>query len=165
MIKKLIAALVIALPICASAQKFGVVDGESLLPQMPEYTAAENQLSEASKKYEAELTNLREELDKKYADFQQLSQDPDTPQSIKDRRLQELTELDQKVQQFVQTAQQDIQRQQAQLMQPIQEKLLRAINTVGQNNNFTILFPIGVALYTGQEVIDATPLVKAELGL
>lgn len=109
MIKKLIVALLVALPLCASAQKLGVVDTSAILPLMPEYKAAEQQLQEASQKYETEFSKLREEMDKKVADYQTLAEDPNTPQSIKERRMQEIQEIDQKVNQFYQTAQQDLQ--------------------------------------------------------
>ena len=165
MIKKILVALLIALPLCASAQKFGTIDGSAILPQMPEFTAANTQIEEASKKYEAEATKLREEIDKKMADFQTLSEDASTPESIKQRRVQELTEMQQKYEQFIQTAQQDLQRQQAQLMQPIQEKLMNAITSVGQENGFTLIFPVDAAAYAGQDVIDVTPLVKTKLGI
>lgn len=165
MIRKFIAAIVIALPMCVSAQKFGTVDSQAILPQMPEYAEAETKISEASKKYEAEFTKLREEQDKKMAEFQTVYEDATVPQSIKERRIQEMQELDQKVQQFAQTAQQDLQRQQAQLIQPIQEKLITAIRAVGQEQGFTLIFPIEATIYQGTDVIDVTPLVKSKLGL
>lgn len=165
MIKKFIAAVVVALPMCLSAQKFGTIDTQAILPQMPEYAEADAKINDASKKYEAEFTKLREEQDKKMAEFQTVYEDATVPQSIKERRLQEMQELEQKVQQFAQTAQQDLQRQHAQLMQPIQEKLLNAIQAVGQEENFTMIFPLDVAAYKGNDVVDVTPLVKAKLGL
>lgn len=165
MVKKLFAALVIALPMCMSAQKFGTVNEQDILPQMPEFTEAQTKLGEASKKYEAEFAKLREEQDKKMSEFQSVYEDATVPQSIKDRRIQEMQELEQKVQQFAQTAQQDLQRQNLQLMQPIQEKLLTAIRAVGQENGFTLIFPLDASVYQGPDVVDVTPLVKAKLGL
>lgn len=165
MIKKLLVALLVALPLCASAQKLGIVDTSSILPLMPEYTAAEQQLQEASKKYETEFSKLREEMEKKFADYQTLSEDPNTPQSIKDRRMQEVQELDQKVNQFYQTAQQDLQRQEQQLLQPVQQKMVEAIQSVGQENGFSMIFPVGAAAFTGTDVVDVTPLVKTKLGI
>lgn len=166
MIKKLIAAIIIALPICVSAQnKFGTVDAQAILPQMPGFTEAQTKLDDASKKYEAEFAKLREEQDKKMAEFQTVYEDTTVPQSIKDRRVQEMQELEQKVQQFAQTAQQDLQRQQMQLLQPVQEELLRAIRAVGEENGFTFIFPIDATIYQGADVIDVTPMVKTKLGL
>ena len=66
MIKKILLALVVALPMCAWAQapKFGIVDVESIIPKMTEFVEAQNKLSEASKTYETEYAKINEELQK-----------------------------------------------------------------------------------------------------
>ena len=94
-----------------------------------------------------------------------MEKDTNTPASIKERRVQEIQELDTKYQQFIQTAERDIQMQQQQLLAPIREKIMIAIKAVGKENGFTAILPEGVAIYTGDDVIDITPLVKAKLGL
>ena len=50
MIKKILLALVMVLPMCvwAQAPKFGIVDVDNIIPQMPEFVEAQNKLSEAS---------------------------------------------------------------------------------------------------------------------
>ena len=167
MIKKFLLALAVALPACAWAQapKFGIVDAESIIPKMAEFVEAQNQIGEASKTYESEYAKINEELQKKYAEFQELEKDSSTLQSIKERRMQDIQELDKKAQQFAQTAQQDLQRQQAQLMQPIQEKMINAIKAVGAEGGFTMIFPEGVPAYVSGDVQDVTALVKAKLGV
>lgn len=167
MLKKLLFALAIAFPACALAQapKFGVVDAEAIIPKMPEYTEAMNKLNEASKTYETEYSNISEELQKKYTEFQELEKDPSTLPSIKERRMQDIQELDKKAQQFAQTAQQDLQRQQAQLMQPVQEKVITAIKAVGTEGGFTMIFPQSVPAYVSGDVQDVTALVKTKLGI
>lgn len=166
MIKKILLALFVAVPaaLCAQA-KFGTVNVETIIPTMPEYAAANTQIEEASKRYETEYQTLQEELNKKYAEFQQLQNDANTPQSIKERRVQELQEMDERSKQFLQTAQQDLQRQQQQLMQPIQEKVVKAIKEVGAENGFTMIFPQGVSVFESADVIDVTPMVKTKLGI
>lgn len=167
MIKKFLLAICLALPValCAQTVKFGTVDVESIIPEMPDYAAANTQLQEAANKYQTEYKTLQDEINKKMAEFQQLSEDPNTPKSIKDRRMQELQEMDERAKQFMETAQQDLQRQNQQLMAPVQEKMVNAIKQVGADNGFTMIFPAGMSLYDSPEVIDATPLVKAQLGI
>lgn len=167
MLKKILLALVVALPLCAFAQapKFGIVDVESIIPKMAEFVEAQAKISEASKTFESEYAKIDEEMRKKYAEFQELEKDPSTLQSIKERRMQDIQELDKKAQQFAQTAQQDLQRQQAQLMQPIEEKVINAIKTVGSENGFTMIFPQNVPAYISSDVQDVTALVKAKLGV
>lgn len=167
MIKKILFAICVAIPavLCAQTVKFGTVDVESIIPAMPEYAQANAQIEQASKKFESEYQTLQEEMNKKMAEFQQLNNDANTPQSIKDRRIQEIQEMDERAQQFLATARQDIQRQNTQLMQPIQEKMMNAIKAVGAENGFTMIFPLGSALYESSDVIDCTPLVKTKLGI
>ena len=64
MIKKLLLAIAVALPMCAAAQtpKFGIVEVEPIFQSLPETTAAQNQITEASKKYEDEFAKLQEEF-------------------------------------------------------------------------------------------------------
>ena len=145
MIKRLILAVLVALPFSALAQKFGVVDLDNVFQAMPETATAQTQLTDASKKYEDEFQKLREEVDK----------------------LNELTERDQKVQQFRNTASQDLARLQEQLMAPIQQKINDAVKAVGQEGNFTFIFPNeqGLLLYTGTDVVNVTALVKTKLGI
>lgn len=167
MIKKILAAIMIAIPMLVAAQapKFGTVTVEPILEAMPERANVQTQLETASKTYEDEYKKLTEELDKKYGEFQKLSEDKTTPDAIKERRMQEIQELQKKAQQFLQTAQQDLQRQQAQLMQPIEEKIMTAIKAIGQENGFTFILPEGVAAFQSTDVQDVTPLVKAKLGI
>lgn len=165
MIKKILLAIAIALPMCAAAQapKFGVVNTASVFDAMPEKATAQTQLETASKTYEDEFKKLTDELNKKYTEFQSLA--ADTPESIKQRRMQEIEELNAKTQQFRATAQQDLQRQQEQLMAPIEQKIQTAIKAVGAENGFTFIFPDMHPAYTGKDVQDVTPLVKAKLGI
>ena len=165
MLKKVLAVMAVALllPAIAAAQKFGTIDVNAIFTAMPETTAAQTQLQEVSKKYEAEYKKLEEEVNKKVQEFQALA--ADTPQSIKDRRQQEIQELAQKGETFQNTASQDIQRQQQQLMAPIQQKITDAIKAVGQEGSYTFIFENGMAAFQGADVVDVTPAVKAKLGL
>ncbi len=163
MIKKLLIAIFIALPMSAFAQKFAVINTQQLMESMPEIKNVNEQMEAASKKHEDEFSKLQEEFQKKYEEFQAL--DANTPQTIKDRRMQEMQELDAKVQQFRQTATQDLQRQQQQLMAPIQESVMKAIQGVGAEGNYTFVFENMVPVYVGTDVTDITDTVKARLGV
>lgn len=163
MIKKLLLAIMIALPMSVFAQKFAVINTQELMESMPELQTVKEQMEASSKKYEDEFAKLQEEFSKKFEEFQALEES--TPQTIKERRMQEMQELENKVNQFRQTAAQDLQRQQQQLMAPIQQKVMTAIQTVGQEGNFTFIFENVVPVYVGTDVTDVTPLVKAKLGI
>lgn len=167
MLKKILLLVAVLLPMSGFAQKFGVVDVNTIFAAMPETTAAQNQLQESSKKFQDELQKLTGELEKLYGEFQSISEDPNTPQSIKERRMQEIQEKGQKVEEFRQAAERDLGNQQQQLLAPVQQKLTDAIKAVGQEGGFTMVFPKeeGLLLYTGTDVVDLTDTVKARLGM
>ena len=167
MIKKLILAAFLALPMCIAAQtlKFGTVNTQEIFNLMPDKVTAENTLKGVSEKYEAEFKKLQEEFNKKYTEFQAL--DENTPQSIKDSRARELQENSQKIQNFQQMAQQDLAKQQETLLAPISEKIQKAIQAVGAEGGFTFIYDLSIpaVIYTGNGALDAPPLVTAKLGL
>ncbi|MBD5422117.1 MAG: OmpH family outer membrane protein [Bacteroides sp.] len=163
MIKKLILAILVALPTMAMAQKFGMVDTQSLIQSLPEVKEVQTQLEASVKKYSDEENNLRAEYEKKIKELQEMAQD--TPDAIKQRRVEEIQGLEQKITEFRQTAQQDLQRQQEQLMAPIQQKIMTAIQSVGTEGGYTMIFENGISLFTGKDVVDVTPQVKTKLGV
>ena len=164
MIKKIIVALFVAIPFLASAQaKFGVVNVEELTRSMPEYTKVQEEIATINNKRQEEAKGMESEIQKKYDEFQALS--PDTPDAIKQRRQQEIEELAQKYQQWRASANQNLQQQTELLVAPVQQKVQRAIQAVGEAGNFTFIFYNEMPIFTGKDVIDVTPKVKTELGL
>lgn len=159
MLKKLVLVLAVVLPMSAFAQKFGTVNLETVLTAMPESTAMQQQMNEASKKYEAEFQKLQEELQKLYTDFQAIQNDANTPESIKERRMHKSRTAPPRLTSSARPHREDLQRQHEQLMAPIEQKLRDAIKAVGQEGGFTFVFPSdpGLILYQGNDVTDVTP--------
>ncbi|MCI9608167.1 MAG: OmpH family outer membrane protein [Muribaculaceae bacterium] len=164
MLKKFIAAIMIALPALGFAQaKFGVVNSQAIIESLPETKEAAEQLDGVAKKYQEAFKEFQEELDKKYADFQAMGDD--TPQVMKDRKMKDLQDLSNRMTEFRTTAETDMQRQQEQLFAPIQQKIHDAITAVGKEGSYTFIFENMVPVYTGESVVDVTPLVKTKLGV
>ena len=108
--KKLIVMLALALPMLASAQKYGHINTQELFAQMPELTQVKAQMDTLQSMYENQLAAMQEEFNKKVQDFQQGQ--ATMTDGVREFRQQELAELEQRIQTFYQTAQQDIQRKQ-----------------------------------------------------
>ena len=79
--------------------------------------------------------------------------------------MQEVEDLRQRMDNFVQVAQQDVNKKQQELIAPIQQKMADAIKAVGTEQGYTYIIDPQVLLYTGPNAIDATPFVKTKLGL
>ncbi len=166
MIKRLLIAVAIALPLFAYAQtvKIGLVDVNAIFQAHPDSQVAQNKLSETGKKYEAESQKLYEEMQRMYEEYQK-SQD-DLP-AIKERKAKELQDYQAKIQQFEQSANQDMQKMQSDLMQPILAKIQQAIESVGKEGGYTIIQDLSQQsiLYHAAPAVDVTAEVKAKLGM
>ena len=73
--------------------------------------------------------------------------------------------MQQRIQTFYQTAEQDIQKKQQEYLAPIQEKMAKAIENVGQEKGFTYIFDSAAMLYIAPEATDIMSDVKAKLGI
>lgn len=145
--------------------KFGHIDAQELLNQLPERDSAQATLEKTSKELEDALTTMRTEFDTKYADF--LKNQETWSKVLLESKRMELSSLQERIENFSQTSQQQLQQDEATLMQPIIEKARKAIEDVASENNFTYIFDIspGVVLYYSQDSEDILPLVLKKLGI
>ena len=167
MIKKVLLAIALICPMLLSAQtlKVGLVNVGSLLQAMPETAAADKQIKEVSEKYEAEYKKLGEEMNRLVEEYQKMSEN-ERP-AIQERKTRELSDYQVKIQQFEQTAGNDLQKMQADLMGPIQQKIIQAVESVGREGNYSLIqmYDPQLTLYFADPVEDITPAVKAKLGV
>ena len=166
--KKILMIALALMPLMLMAQsKIAVVNSQELFNLMPQKSAAEAQLKALSEKYHAEYELLRGEFDKKYADYQTVAADASMPETIKDRRIQELQESDKKMREFERRVADDIAAQREALTQPITDKIQAAIRTAGAQGGYDLVLDTAVTpvAYTGPNTTDITPIVKKILGL
>lgn len=165
--KKLIILLLMILPLGVFAQeaKLAIVNSQEVMMAMPEINAMQETLKQMNDKYMGEMKTMEDEYQKKYADY--IAQQDSLTENIKLRRMQELSDIEQRVTNFTQVARQDMDKKQQELFAPIQEKVRNAIKAVGDEKGYAYILDSnpGMVLYTGNAAIDATPLVKAKLGL
>ena len=114
-------------------------------------------------KDKSEMQVMEDEYKKKYSDF--VAQQDSLTENIKMRRMQELQDMEQRTQNFIQISQQDFQKKQGELFTPIQDKLKNAIKAVGDEKGYTYILDPQIVLYQGNTAVDATQFVKAKLGI
>ncbi|MBQ2067421.1 MAG: OmpH family outer membrane protein [Paludibacteraceae bacterium] len=161
--KKIIIAMMLVLPLAVSAQKFGHINTQELFAQMPEVNQVKLKMDTIQSQYESQLASMNEEFQKKVQDYQ--AQEATMADAIKQIRQQELQEMQQRIQLFYQTAEQDITRKQQELLAPVHEKMTKAIKAVGEREGYTYIFDSAAMVHVGADAIDATPAVKKELGI
>ncbi|HBK28946.1 MAG TPA: hypothetical protein DDZ04_03775 [Parabacteroides sp.] len=165
--KKLIALLLMLLPFAGAVNaqdvKIAFVNTQEVFMALPEVADMQKKLEDLNAKYKKELETMQGEYQKKYSDF--IAQQDSLTENIKVRRMQEVQDMQQRMDNFVQVAQQDVAKQQQDLMTPIQQKIQDAIKAVGAEQGYTYIIDPQVLLFQGSNAIDATQLVKTKLGL
>ena len=166
MLKKIALILLLIAPMSVFAQKFGHIKSQEILNIMPDYTKAQNEIKAEEKQYMDEIQRASDELNKKYAAFQE--EQANLPQNIKDRRMKELQELNEKGMQFQQDAQHQLNQSWMQKLEPIAKKIDDAIKAVGQEGGYVYIFDLNSTNipYVSETLsTDVTGAVKAKLGL
>ena len=154
------------LPMSVFAQKFGHIKTQEILIAMPEYTKAQTDIQTMQQQYDDEMKRLGEELNKKFAAYQQ--EQANLPKNIQERRQKELQELNERGMQMQQDAQQQLQQSWMQMLEPIAKKIDDAIKAVGQEGGYVYIFDLNatqIPFVNETLSTDVTSAVKAKLGL
>ena len=161
----LAAALILVGATSAMAQqKFAVVNAQEVMTAMPQFDSMKVKMQ----KVEQQLGDEMQANEKEYtAKVQEYTKNKDNySEAIRAQKEKEINSIMQRIQEFEQVAQREYQEQQEKLMAPIRQKLVDAITKVGNDNSFLFVFEKNSALYVSPTlVVDATPLVRAALGL
>lgn len=168
MFKKFIVAAIVAIASISSyAQttfKFGTVDLDAVMQAMPETSVLEKELSNKSTQFQNQAKSMQEEFQSKYQAY--VEQHDSLDELTRGVREDELNSLQQRAQQYQQSAYQQIQQYREQQLAMIQEKLFKAVKTVGEREKYTAIFPTNEATYySSTQTTDVTNVVKAELGI
>lgn len=148
-----------------SAQsKIGHINSNNLLELMPERTKAAAEVEAFAKQLESQLKNMSAEYETKLRDYQ--SQQALMTEPVRQTKVQEITDLESRIQQFQLTAQESLQKKESEILKPLIDKARNAINTVAKEKGYDYILDtgLGVVLYfdTGDDIL---PLVKQKLGL
>lgn len=150
------------------AQKFGYVDMNYILKQMPEYKEAQAEIDKLAKGWEGEIQQMYQEVEKMEASLKAeevlLTVDMKKERQAEiDRKLKELKEYQKQIFGFEGL----YFLKKKELIKPVQDKVFEAVEKVAKNNRLQIVFDKSgelVMIYT-DPIHDYTDYVLEELGL
>ncbi|MFT4980194.1 MAG: outer membrane protein [Bacteroidia bacterium] len=159
----LLMAVIMAAPAFAQ-QKFGHIDSAALLEIMPEKAKAEKELEAFAAEFQSALEAMAKEYETKVAAFQQAEQG--MIKTVRDTKVREISDLERRIQEFQQQAQEEIGKKEQEVLTPIIDKARKAIDEVAVEKGYTYVFDasLGVLLYA-KDSEDVMADVKAKLGL
>jgi outer membrane protein len=121
--------------------KIGVVDSEIILSQLPEYKKAQDQLNEIVKKWQLQLDSLSMQYQDRIDNYRK--QEALMSEDVKLKEQQEIMKLEQEIYNFRQTKfgqQGEFAQKQEELLTPIKQNIIKAIEKVAKEEKVTIVF-------------------------
>ena len=143
------------------AQKLGRINMQELVFAMPETAEMQKNLEAYQKELQDQLETIGVEFNNKLNEYTKQVNDKAAPMSDSVRQLKEkeLNDLKNRYDEFVQVSQQDMQKKQGELLEPIIVKAQDAVKEVSKAGGYT------VAYFDEAAVTDILPAVKTKLGI
>lgn len=153
----------------AGPLKLGYTNIDYVLSQTPEAKDIQNQLTIQRTQSENELKRMQKELQDKYEAYEKgAAQMSDV---IRKDRETELQGLQTRIQEFGRTAEQSLQTKYQQLVNPVVQKIQKAIDGVAKDNGYQYVFNLDAGantipiLLVAPEENNITELVLKKLGI
>ena len=149
--------------IAQTKAKFGHINTRAVMKEMAEYKTAEATIQSETAKMEKQLTDMKETFQKQIEAYQKATNTMTSQERA--AKEAELGERSQKVQAFIGSAQQTLEKRSHELEAPVAAKLQAAITAVGEDGGFLYIFEVGPGLpvYHSSQSVDVTSLVNAKL--
>lgn len=149
-----------------SAQKYGFVNSTDLLVQMPEVKSADSQLESYQKQLIAKGETMVKSFEQKYQAYVNEANAGGLSKIEMQKREGALSTEQQNIQKYELEVQQKILAKREELYKPILEKVQTAIDGVGKDGGYTMIFDTSTgALLHADRSEDLTSQIRAKLGI
>lgn len=150
----------------SAQQKFGHINFQEVMALMSERDSALVKLQAYGKELTETQQAMEEDFNNKLKAYEEKK--ATWSQAIIEAKEKELTDLQQRIRQFQQTAQNDFGQRQQTYFAPIMEKAQGAIDKVAKSKGLIYVFDLsaGSVVYVDDiQSLNLLPLVKSELGI
>lgn len=153
----------LGLPLSAQdTPRIGYIDSRQIIQQAPGAQEAQRSFEQDMAKYQAELEGMESELKKQLDDYekQQVTLSPDAKRQRQEQiRTQQLA-----YQQRAQELEQQAAERQAELVEPIMERIHRVLGEIREAEGYAVIFDIaGGAVVAADPALDLTEQVLTRL--
>ena len=146
------------------AQKIGRINSQDVVVNMTEFKEAQTQIEALAKDLQAQAETIQVERNNKLQEYQKGAET--MTDAVRQLKEKELNDLNTRLQEFNQVAQQELQKKEQELMEPIIKKANEAISEVAKAGGYTVIMESGSMVYFDEaNVKDISPEVKAKLGI
>lgn len=146
----------------AQAQKFGYIDSDALLVEMPKVKQARANLEVLQKQLQTKGQNMVTEFQTKYQQLETQRQQGTITQKDLEAEMKKLEKKQGEIAAFEQDMIKQLQEREQKELQPILNEVNDAIKAVAKENGFQFIFEKKTLLYF-EDSMDVGALVKAKL--
>ena len=163
--KKLISiVIIIVINLTVFGQQIGYVDSEYILNKMPEYKSAIEQINQLSIKWNKEIKDIYDEVENMYKDYQTKQfMIPKEDRIIKEQEILNKEKEAKNLEQQRYGTDGDLFKKRNELIQPIQDRILNAINDFSEQYRYDIIFNKNsdlIMLYTNDRFNKSDEILK-----
>lgn len=154
--------------VASFAQKFGYIDSQYILEQLPEYKEAQKETDKLSVRYQKEIMQMRHSLDSMQNAYKR--EEILMSDEMKEKRMEEISKKEKEIKEFQKKIfgfEGRIFLKRQELIKPLQDKVFDAVEKVAKKHKLQIVFDKAsdvVMVYTNP-THDYTDYVLEELGL
>lgn len=154
------------LSVSLMGQKFGYMDSNALVAQMPEVKQADAKLETLQKQLQKQGQQKLQALQQKAQELERKEKQGEIAPKKLQEEAEKLQAEQMELQQFEQEMQQQVMKKRQELYEPIFDKVNQVIEEVAKEKNYTYVFDLsaGSILYA-DESTDITAVVQQRLGL
>lgn len=157
-------AMLLSSGVFAQNLKFGHINSTALIQAMPQTKQADSTLKKFAESLDSQLKTMTIEYQTKLQSYQ--GKADSLPEAIKQTKEKELYDLQTRIQDFQQTAQESIQKKKEEIYGPILKKAEDAIKALAKEKSYSYIFDTSVgAVVFAQESDDVMAMVKTKLGI
>lgn len=160
-------AILMVFVYASQAQKYGFIDSEYIMENIPAYTAAQEQLNQLSSQYQKELESMHAEIEQMYQDFQAesvlLSEDMKRKrEDVIITKEKDYKQLQRKY--FGPSG--DLFKKRQGLVKPIQDDIFNAVQEIATDGSYAVIFDKagGTTLFFTNPRYDLSDEVLQKLG-
>ncbi len=151
----------------AQSQKYAYVDTKYILDNIPEYHDAQDELNEWSLKWQKEIDTLYAEIEHLYKKYQ--AEKVLLPEEVKKKREDEIVKKESEMKALQKKyfgPEGELYKKRKELVQPIQEKIYNAIESIAKTKNYSFVFDKagGVTILYALPKFDISDDVLDEVG-
>lgn len=153
--------------VIGQSQKYAYVDTQYILDNIPEFQDAQDELDEISKKWQKEIETDYAKVSEMYQKYQ--AESVLLPEDIKKKREADIVNKEKAVKDLQRKyfgSEGELFKKRQELVQPIQEKVYNAIESIATTQNYSFVFDKsgGMTLLYGNPKYDISDDVLDEVG-